>query len=88
MSSDPSVKRAIMFCLAMTLFGLHPFLLVTEFQTEVTELKDWLSLIIESDAEAELREMAIKIITYLLSNINQGLESLSQTDSANSTGVL
>lgn len=77
-SRDPSVRRAVLFCLAMTLFTLHPFQLAAEFQTESMEVRDWLSLLIEKEAEPELQEMAVKIISYLLSSVKQGLETLGK----------
>lgn len=80
-SRDPSVRKAVLFCSAMTLFVLHPFQLVTQFQSQISDLRDWLTQMIEKDTERELQEMAAKIISYLLSSVKQALGNLENTAS-------
>ncbi|KAJ8037139.1 Telomere length regulation protein TEL2-like [Holothuria leucospilota] len=63
--TEPYVRQAIMFAIAMVILSVPTHTLTTDLQTDVIECQMWLEDIVEKDSEPECKKQAAQTILLL-----------------------
>lgn len=73
-SSERAVRKASLFCIAVAVMVIPAAELLSD-RYQLSDTGDHLSSLLERDPDPEIREMSLKVMTYLQSQLKLGLES-------------
>ncbi|XP_067946641.1 telomere length regulation protein TEL2 homolog isoform X2 [Watersipora subatra] len=76
-SAEPSVRKAAVFCIAMTVLAIPPSVMLDD-RYHMTDTVEYLRLLMERDADPELQEMASKVLSFLQHQLSLGLQEASK----------
>ena len=73
---QPSVRRALLFAVCMVLLAVPSYLLVSDLQADIAEVKAWLAEVVEGDVDEECKRMALQALILLEDAVKKQFENI------------